>query len=114
MKDALTADERRTCNLMGVDPHDYLATRDQERAILKARNQEEASASPADAAKIAKMMGVSPAEAKAAKKKAAKEDEARAALTSEELKICHQLGVQPLEYWAQKMEAAGLKTQLPA
>ena len=109
MNNGLSTDEIKKCELMGVNRHLYIETREHERREGLGQNQEGQSVLES---KIAKMMDISPGEARAIKEQVDKEETARAPLTEDELRICRQLGVEPLDYWAQKMADAGLKAQL--
>gem|GEM_PF-5746118 len=91
--------------MLDVDPEDFLKV--QEEEMIAARNRE--SGQENTEAKIARMMGIDPAEAAQRKAQKTKEEAARAPLTEGELEACRALGVEPLEYYQAKCEEAGLK-----
>lgn len=108
MNKELSVDEIRVCEVMGVNPHEYIESREQERARVESLNQEGGSDHEN---KIAKTMGLTPAGAKDVAAQVAKESAARAPLTEEEIEVCRKLGVLPLEYYQQRLADAGLKPQ---
>lgn len=106
MPTALKPEEMRVCELMGVNPHEFIENREKELAA--ARNREIPSEQEAEK-RIAGLMGISPGEIEKRKRQSEKEMEASAPLTDDELKICRLLNVEPLDYHHQKMKDAGLR-----
>lgn len=104
MTKALTPEEARINELMGVNPHEFIEAREAEFA--GSRNREGQSE---EFYKVAQLMGIPKDEAVKRKLQSEKEAAARAPLTDEELEICRQLNVEPLEFYATRLEETGIK-----
>jgi phage I-like protein len=101
---SMSAEEKRLCEMMGVSPEEYTATKQADFA-LNAQRQEESSA---DVEKMRRLMGVSEADIQEAIAQSEKEDQATKLLTADELKVCAAMGVDPLDYWNERVRDAGL------
>lgn len=104
MTKALTPEETRINELMGVNPHEFIEAREKE--FKESRNREDEAA---EFDKVAQLMGIPKDEAAKRKLQSEMEEQARAPLTDEELEICRQLNVEPIEFYARRLELVGLK-----
>lgn len=106
MTKGLSNEEMRICDLMGINPHEFIESRGEELAVSKNREsptEEEAQK------KVARLMGIPESEIESLKKESEEREETNAPLSEEELKVCRLLNVEPLEYYAQKQKEVQAK-----
>ncbi len=103
----ITEQELKICNLMGVNPNDYIATKEENLYLNSSLpdsvdHWQKAKIKEAEQA-VMKLMGITPEELNKLQAQSA-----ACSLTAEEIEICRQLGVIPVDYLAGKMKDAGI------